>query len=256
VPPGADVIVSIVARDPAGKSYSPYSFINPSLQQVGIDQPLDEPVLDHVDVIRGLVTGYRQPGSYNYAGAWPDDWVDMANPQTLRSLASVPAAAKNESAGVIRTFNAATWTPAPGHGEFKRMTFRLKGVQDSQYMRLRGTNLPPSVPYETDASGNPLSDLWTNTGAINFENSSAIEFPTNAMLRIPCRAVGANVPANETIYSGVNQPKIDGCPNHLGVDANGQKMVSYDVAAWADLWFYSNPIFIEVKGSTLVAGVN
>jgi hypothetical protein len=64
------------------------------------------------------------------------------------------------------------------------------------------------------------------------------------------------VPANDTIYTGVNQPKIDGCPNHLGVDANGQKMVSYDVAAWADLWFYSNPIFIEVKGSTLVAGVN
>ena len=27
------------------------------------------------------------------------------------------------------------------------------------------------------------------------------------------------------------------------------------VAAWADLWFYSNPIYIEVKGSTVVAGV-
>jgi len=27
------------------------------------------------------------------------------------------------------------------------------------------------------------------------------------------------------------------------------------VAAWSDLWFYSNPVFIEVKGSSLVAGV-
>ena len=32
------------------------------------------------------------------------------------------------------------------------------------------------------------------------------------------------------------------------------KYVAYDVAAWSDLWFYSNPIFIEVKGSFAVAG--
>ena len=44
------------------------------------------------------------------------------------------------------------------------------------------------------------------------------------------------------------------CPAHLGV-RNGQKYVSYDVAAWSDLWFYSNPIYIEVEGSTSVAGV-
>jgi hypothetical protein len=35
----------------------------------------------------------------------------------------------------------------------------------------------------------------------------------------------------------------------------GPKFVSYDVAAWADLWFYSNPVFVEVKGGTMVAGV-
>jgi len=27
------------------------------------------------------------------------------------------------------------------------------------------------------------------------------------------------------------------------------------VAAWSDLWFYANPIYIEVAGSTQVAGV-
>ena len=43
--------------------------------------------------------------------------------------------------------------------------------------------------------------------------------------------------------------------DHLEV-VNGQKKVSYDVAAWADLWFYSNPIFVQVNGSTVVAGVN
>jgi hypothetical protein len=33
-------------------------------------------------------------------------------------------------------------------------------------------------------------------------------------------------------------------------------MVAFDVAAWADLWFYSNPIYIEVEGATKVVGVN
>ena len=50
------------------------------------------------------------------------------------------------------------------------------------------------------------------------------------------------------------QGTIDGCPNHLAVVA-GQKMVSYDVAAWADLWFYSNPIYLEVSGASLVKGI-
>jgi hypothetical protein len=254
VPKGADVIVSVVVRDPSGKSNSPYSFANPSLAQIGIQQPLDEPELDHVDVIRGLVTGYRQPGAADYAGAWPDDWVDMANPQQLRPLSGVPAAAKNESAAVIKTFNKSSWSTFPGQREVKRMTLRLRDLTASQYVRLRGTNLPPSVPFETDASGNPLADLWTNSGEIQAKTTSAIEFPANVMLRIACKTAGTYVPANDALYTGVNEPKIDGCPNHLPV-VNGQRMSAFDVAAWADLWFYSNPIFIEVKGSTLVAGV-
>ena len=36
---------------------------------------------------------------------------------------------------------------------------------------------------------------------------------------------------------------------------NGVKYSSFDVAAWADLWFYSNPVFVEVKGSTAIAAI-
>jgi len=254
VKPGTDVIVAIAIRDPEGKSYSPYSFPNPSLLQIGINQPLDMPVLDHVDVIRGLVTGYRQPGAADYAGAWPDDWVDMANPQQLRPLTTVPAAAKNETAAVIKTFNKSTWSTVPGQREYRVMSFRIPAAKDSQYVRLRGSNLPPSVPYETDAAGNPLSDLWTNTGEISFKTQTGIEFPANSMLRVPCTTVGTYLPDNDMLYTGVGQPKIDGCPNHLPV-VNGQRMVGFDVAAWADLWFYSNPIFVEVTGSPVVASV-
>jgi hypothetical protein len=215
VRPGTDIIVSIAVRDPSGTNYSPYSFPNPSLAQVGIVQPLNEPVLDHIDVIRGLVTGYRNPNDpLNYAGEWPRDW--LVNP----NLANVPPAAKNTSAAVVKTFNAQNWKTS---GDFRRMSFRIPAVKASQYVRLRGTNMPAGVPFETDANGNPLPDLATNAR-------------NPADLMIPCNDAA--------------------CPDHLAVKVTGgQKYVSFDVAAWSDLWFYSNPIYIEVKGSTVVAGV-
>lgn len=229
---GAEIVVSIVVRDPAGTNYSPYTFANPSLAQVGIQQPLNRPVLDHVDVVRGLVSGYRQPGSASYAGQWPNDW--LINP----NMANVPDAAKNTTAAVLRTFNESSWKPVAGNAEYKVMSFRIPAVTASQYLRLRGSNLPASVPYETDANGNPLADVYTNAG-------------DTTRLTIPCQVAGVNVPGNGGTYTGT---AIDGCPNHLPTVA-GQKYVAYDVAAWADLWFYSNPIFVEVSGSTVVAGV-
>src|SRR5262249_21759833 len=75
VSPGSDISVAIVVRDPSGTNYSPYSFDNPSLLQVGIHQPLDAPVLDHIDVIRGMVSGYKTPGAADYSGQWPSDWI-------------------------------------------------------------------------------------------------------------------------------------------------------------------------------------
>ncbi|MCY7315401.1 MAG: hypothetical protein LH480_07190 [Rubrivivax sp.] len=248
---GADIVVAIVVRDPAGKSYSPYSFPNPSLLQVGINQPLDMPVLDHVDVVQGMGSGFKQPGASDYAGAWPDDWVNRGNPQQLRTLTSVPDAAKNLTAAVVKTFNSATWTTVAGQPEWKKMSFRIPAVVASQYVRLRGTNMPAAVPFETDVAGNPLSDLWTNTGAIQAKNSSAVEFAENSFLRIPCTTVATNAPDNGALFTTNG---INGCPNHLPV-INGTRMVGLDVAAWADLWFYSNPIFVEVAGSAAVAGV-
>jgi hypothetical protein len=230
---GAEIVVAVVVRDPAGTNYSPYSFANPSLAQVGINQPLNAPVLDHVDLIRGLVTGYKATNASDYAGQWPNTW--LVNPD----IATVPAAAKNPSAGVIGTFSAATWSTTKADPTFKTMSMRIPAVQASQYLRLRGSNLPASVPWETDASGNPLPDLYTNAG-------------DTTQLKIPCNVVGSNVPANGVLYTGA---AIDGCPAHLAT-VGGQKYVSYDVAAWADLWFYSNPIFVEVAGTPLVAGVN
>ena len=237
VRPGSDVIVSIVVRDPSGTNYSPYTFPNPSLLQVNINQPMNAPVLDHIDVIRGLVTGYKQPGAADYAGAWPNTW--LANPD----MATVPVAAKNTSAALLRTFNSTSWTSVAGNAEYKKMTFRIPAVSASQYVRVRGTNLPASVPFETDASGNPLADVHTNATTTTANSLGS--------LKMPCTTVATNAPANGANFTGTN---IDGCPNHLP-SMNGVKYVAYDVAAWADLWFYANPIFIQVGGSTAVAGV-
>jgi hypothetical protein len=241
VPAGADVIVSVVVRDPAGTNYSPYTFPNPSLLQVGITQPLNAPMLDHIDLIRGLVTGYKTPGAAEYAGEWPRNTNWLKADGTTAGLSVVPAAAKNTTASVIRTFNssgAMSWTSVTSSVDgtaLLKMTYRIPAVSASQYVRLRGTNLPPAVPYETDASGNPLADIYTNASSAK-------------MLSIPCT----------TAHSASSQ--FDGCPDHLATAATGspiagQKAVSFDLAAWADLWFYSNPIYVEVSGATLVAGV-
>jgi hypothetical protein len=242
VPAGSDIVVAIAVRDPAGANHSPYTFSNPSLLQVGITRPMNMPVLDHVDFIRGLVTGYKTPGTPGYAGEWPRNTAWLRADGTTADLSVVPEAARNTSTALLRTFsgNGTTpWTPVTSFvdgSQFLTMTYRIPAVVASQYVRARGTNMPPAVPFETDPSGNPLADVFTNAS-------------DTTMLRIPCT----------TAHTADSQ--FDGCPDHLATASGatnpiaGQRAVSFDVAAWSDLWFYSNPVYIEVAGSTPVLGV-
>jgi hypothetical protein len=236
VRPGAEIVVSVVVRDPAGTNNSPYTFANPSLAQIGVSQPLNQPALDHIDLVRGLVTGYKTPGAADYSGEWPRNTNWLKADGTTADLSVVPAAAKNTSASIIRTFNSSGWTAVTSSVDgtsFLKMTYRIPAVSASQYVRLRGSNLPASVPYETDANGSPLADVYTNANDAT-------------RLTIPCNTVGTT--------------QFDGCPSHLATASGaspiaGKKAVSFDIAAWSDLWFYSNPIFVEVSGGTVVAGV-
>ena len=208
VAPGADVVVAIAVRDPQGKNNSPYSFANPSLKQIGITQPLDAPILDHIDVIGGNVTGYVSPTDIaKYAGV------------------EGSAAAVNSSAGIRKVFNNSNWT-ATADG-VRVMSYRIPAVKVSQFFRLRGSNLPASTPFETDASGNPLNDY----------DLLPYFDPAKTLPIQPGKVVCAET----------------ACPAHLRT-INGVKYSSFDVAAWADLWFYSNPIYIEVSNAVKVAG--
>ncbi|MBP2147840.1 hypothetical protein [Xanthobacter flavus] len=182
---GKSVTLTLEVNVPTGTNYSPYTFNNPSLAQIGIQEPLNKPTLRQVQFIKGDVTGVVAPTSANYT------------------------AGTNASAAIIATFGPSTWK---ARGTKRTMTVTIPNVQNNMYVRVRGSNLPASVPAETDAQGNPLND-WD---------------PENA-------AQGPFVPCNDAA-----------CPSHLVV-RDGQKISSYDVAAWSDLWFYANPIFIRVS---------
>jgi len=140
VRPGAELVVSIVVRDPAGTNFSPYTFLNPSLLQIGTNQPINAPVLDHIDMIRGLVSGYKTPGAPDYSGEWPRNQAWLHADGTTADLSSVPVAAKNTSAAVIKTFNGSGGTPwtavtASDSTTYLKMTYRVPAaqVQASQY---------------------------------------------------------------------------------------------------------------------------
>jgi hypothetical protein len=114
--------------------------------------------VDHIDLIAGDVTGKVLPTDPGYK-------VDT-----------------NPSTRVIKTLNRHDFNIDRDGYYVAHVSVR---ADRDMYFRLRGTNLAPGTPNETDADGNPLADSL----------------------------MGANTPAK----------------------------------AWADLWFYSNPIFVDVK---------
>ena len=180
VPRGKSVRITLTVTLPKTPNNSPYTFNNPSLLQLGVKQPINKPVLHHIDFIKGNVTGVIQPGDANYTNA------------------------TNPTAALYATFDKSKWK---ADGNKRTVTFVIKNIQNNQYIRARGTNLPYGTPNETDSNGNPLSDA--------------------AVSQILCTDAA--------------------CPAHMQLTANGQKLSSFDVAAWADLWFYTNPIFIRVS---------
>ena len=165
VPMGGEMFV-----DEGGKLKLKIKFSSPRVNNNG-----DVPVVDHIDLIAGAITGKVAPEDPGY--------TNPVNPTTK----------------VIATFSSPSWE-ADDNGcnvvvyqlddldVEEVLGIELDEVPLGIYFRLRGTNMPPGTPHETDENGNPLAD------------SEATEF--------------------------------------LGLDRAAE--------AWADLWFYSNPIFVYV----------
>ncbi|MEO1247332.1 MAG: hypothetical protein AAFX56_16725 [Pseudomonadota bacterium] len=176
VPKGEIVRVNMRIRDPKGKNNSPYFFNNPSLMQIGIEQPLDQPELAHVDLISGQV--FEQ--------------ISVDDPEYYNPLAP-------ETTVIEHTWD--KFYLRPSRRGVSRLTYYMVVSEDS-YLRVRGSNIPAGTPNERDMYGNPLPDNLTD-----------------------------NIPCDDAA-----------CPPHIGGTLNA------DVEAWADIWFYSNPIFIDIAG--------
>lgn len=127
---GDTVRIKIKVRDPQGANNCSYTFDNPSLTQVDISQPLNEPVLDHIDLIAGEMTGKIDPEDPAY--------TDPTNPTT-------EVIARFERHG------------GPDKNGYLTYVYHYD-ADKSMYFRLRGTNMPVDTPNETDADGNPLAD--------------------------------------------------------------------------------------------------
>ena len=146
VRPGDQVTVEMEMTIPAVNN-SPYSFNNPLLEQVGIKQPLNNPRLDHVDLITGKITGVIAPGTAGYA---------VPNAAGTAGAAIV----YNPTASIVRQIPAAQMHREHGRGGAVRLRFTttIPAGNSPFYIRARGTNIPVGTPNVTDTAGNPLLD--------------------------------------------------------------------------------------------------
>jgi hypothetical protein len=99
----------------------------------------DTPVVDHIDLIAGEITGKVVPSHPAY-------FIDT-----------------NATARVIKTFAASEFK---NDGDWKKASSVVGLDGKNMFFRLRGTNLKPSIEGETDAKGNPLVDALANTEEI------------------------------------------------------------------------------------------
>jgi len=136
----------------------------------------DVPVVDHIDLIAGQYGEKAAKYNENYTGEVASEAISAAYKKST-----------NETTKVIKTFTKSDFkTDAEG---YTTVTFTVPSTDKNTYYRLRGTNLAPNTPNQTDANGNPLVDTAL------------------------------------TSVKGTNTA----------------------TEAFSDLWFYSNPIFVNAS---------
>jgi len=116
-------------------------------------------------------------------------------------------------------------------------------------------NPSAKIAQQLPASGAQHERLRDGSKRLTFRTSFVM---TNQAGYVRLR--GTNIPVatpNVSDSAGnpildVNNAKVDcadpACPAHLAV-VNGVKKVTYDVQAYSNLWFYTNPIFVRPVGS-------
>jgi hypothetical protein len=101
----------------------------------------DKVAVNHFDLIGGDITG-------PFPRTATASRTPSSNPASDVEL--------NPTARVLARFDKTNWM-REGKGWISA-TFTLTSMHRNMYLRLRGTNLAPNTPRQTDAEGNPLSD--------------------------------------------------------------------------------------------------
>lgn len=105
-------------------------------QSPAVNHHGDPVAVDHIDLIAGEITTKAAPGTPEYQQE------------------------TNETTRVLKRFE--TRRERLGKDGWIELSWELASTGQSMYFRLRGTNLAPSTPNETDAEGNPLPDDLMN----------------------------------------------------------------------------------------------
>jgi hypothetical protein len=141
--------------------------LDPDQQNFNTYSDYTNPVLDHIDLIAGKVTGLIPSGSPEY---------DRDSVTTTKVIARFDAkGGVSDANGIVSE----KWSKSPDG--WISIVYKAD-IEGSMYFRLRGTNHPLNTPGELDENGNPFPDFAE-------ENTAA--------------------------------------------------------KAFSDLWFYSNPVFVE-----------
>jgi hypothetical protein len=148
VTPGETITLEMQLTVPNSNN-SPYSFNNPLLTQVGINQPLNKPMVDHVDLITGQITGVIAPTDPNYS-----------LPHNVGGVAGA-ALVYNPTTTIAQQVQASamTRTTQPDGSTRLQFTRTFTAGSTPMYIRSRGTNIPNATPNVSDAAGNPLLDV-------------------------------------------------------------------------------------------------
>ena len=183
--------------------------------------PTNEPVLSHVDVIRGDITGEIYPSDQ------PEYETNVSNPTT-----EIFATHRRADAGEFTV-----------DGEFlvaSQTTIPTASTSPTTCTSACAAPTCRSRYSERDRTidGNPLLDDYSSLIPCTADDGVG-------PLAVLADATGGAVAEVAREQRVQFDPSV--CPDHLPVDSTGQKFLDADVEAWTDLWFYANPIFVDVR---------
>jgi hypothetical protein len=202
-------------------NHSPYSFNNPLLLPVGIKQPLNQPSVDHVDLITGDITGVIKPGAPGYA---------VANAAGTAGAAVV----YNPSAKIAKQISVTKMKSKKNKDGSTRLTFSTTFIAGKTpfYIRARGTNVPVGTPNVTDSAGNPLLDVTNANVACTDPACPSHLAAVNGVKRV---TYDVQAYSNVWFYGNPIFVRPQGSPKLL-VETNAElaEKLAHDHYHWAD----------------------